>query len=740
MGDRRFVPQYDRLRESPDPRAELARMEDADVVSALAAASRERDPYLANVLATEAHNRMHRAQAIIGSLAEGVIALDATGRINLVNPAGASLLGCDVDALIGREVHDALHADRGHERAECPLHARVLEAGETLTDEAAVFRHGSRAALPCEYSSSPILRDGDVIGAVVAFRDVSARQDAERRRAARLAVTEVIAGSRTSADMGAGLLAALGEHLEWDVMQLWEIDAEVELLRWYDSWVAPGSEHLLPFVAASRRLNFPRGIGLLGRVWESRRPEHIPDVRRESMFVRRALATELGASSAFAFPVPLGGDLVWVIEFLSVRPRALDMDLVELVITIGFQVGQWLEQHRLREGQDRLAAIVETMSDAVVSISADSRITTWNQGAARLYGYSEEEALGREPSLISDPSELHEQRDLVRRVLAGEPVEQREVTHVTKDGERLRVSITAFPLHGADGSITGAAAVTRDVTERSRMEDALRESEERFRLLAENAIDVVYRYRVRPQRGFEFISGGIESMTGYSAAECYRDPDILIRITHPDDRYILLEALSGAVPADRPIVARWLRKDGSMVWTEARNRVIRGAHGGVVAFEGITRDITALKRAEERFRNLLESAPDAMVIVDAGGIIMLVNARAEKMFGYTREELLGEPVEMLVPEAARGLHRGHRDAYMAAPRSRPMGAGLELSARRKGGEEFPVEISLAPMRTDEGTLVTAAIRDVRERRAASAEGAHMRAPSAGDGATPRVDD
>jgi len=161
------------------------------------------------------------------------------------------------------------------------------------------------------------------------------------------------------------------------------------------------------------------------------------------------------------------------------------------------------------------------------------------------------------------------------------------------------------------------------------------------------------------------------------------------------------------------------RKDGSEFPVEISLSPLR--NGALPLVVSIVRDTTAQKAAEAKFRGLLESAPDAIVVVDHAGTIQIVNTRTEELFGYGRDELIGQPVELLVPSELGARHAQQRDAYTRHPRTRPMGAGLPLRARRKDASTFPVEISLSPLVTERETLITSIIRDISERVRAEEE-------------------
>ncbi len=245
-------------------------------------------------------------------------------------------------------------------------------------------------------------------------------------------------------------------------------------------------------------------------------------------------------------------------------------------------------------------------------------------------------------------------------------------------------------------------------------------SRERFLLLVEVFKDYAI-FMLDPDGRFVSWSAGAERLTGYRTEEVLGrhastlSPVAAIQHGEPESDLAVAKA-EGRCEGEG-----WrLHKDGSRFWAHFGVSVLRDEAGDLRGFAVVMRDISERKRAEEKFRLVVESAPNAMVMVDRTGRIVLVNAQTEKLFGYGRGELLGQAVELLVPERFRA-HPEHRAGFFAHPEARAMGVGRDLSGRRKDGSEFPVEIGLNPIATDDGLLVLSAIVDITERRRAEEE-------------------
>jgi two-component system, LuxR family, sensor kinase FixL len=252
-------------------------------------------------------------------------------------------------------------------------------------------------------------------------------------------------------------------------------------------------------------------------------------------------------------------------------------------------------RRRAEEVNAKFAAIVESSSDAIIGQKLDGTIVTWNKGAEHIFGYTAEEACGRSVSMLAPPELGDETTRIIQSIRRGETVHTFETERVRKDGTRIHVSLTVSPIMDSTGRIVGASRISRDITHRKQMEQALRES-------------------------------------------------------------------------------------------------------------------------EAKARGILDTAVDAIITIDAGGIIESFNRAAERLFGYAPREVIGQNVRLLMPEPDRGQHDGYLRNYLATGRAKIIGIGREVVAQRKDGMLFPADLAVSEVRVGNRVLFTGIVRDITERK------------------------
>jgi PAS domain S-box-containing protein len=394
----------------------------------------------------------------------------------------------------------------------------------------------------------------------------------------------------------------------------------------------------------------------------------------------------------------------------------------------GFPVGQ-PDRRTSTEWGGQYQDFLDAAPDAMLVVNRDGKIVLVNAQAGKQFGYLRDQLLGQHVSSIIP-------EDFAERLIAdGSPALAQqmgtgiELLGRRKDGGEFPIEIMVSPLESAEGLLVTAAirdiSVRRDGEKRMRqmdvrrgLADALRESEERYRMLIDGIHDHAI-FMMDPRGQILSWNAGAERIKGYKADEiighnfsCFFPPEDVKR-GRPEQ--VLRSAAASGWHAEHGMR---VRKDGTRFLAETTFTALRDASGALRGFSEFSHDLTESKESGAKYRALLEAAPDAMVVVNPKSQIVLLNLQAENQFGYQRDELVGQPVKNIIPDgfAERLIADGTRTAAEAL--AQQMGTGIELSARRKDGSRFPIEIMLSPLASPEGVLVTAAIRDISVRKAA----------------------
>lgn len=521
MGDTRFLAPYQRVKKAANASDEIRLLPDEDVIAALSAAAAEGDPYVSNILTTEAQNRVTQYSAIVSTMAEGVFAVGPLGRFAAMNPAAERVLGWTVAEARGLDMDELLSATvQGPDGRWRPLAicAQTLESLGGRREEEALFTRRDGSRFPAAYTAAPIVREGDTRGAVVVFRDITDRrrtEDAVRRLAA---IVQASDDSILS-------LALDGTILTWN--------PRAEEIYGYPAEHAIG-RHATLVVPPELRGAYHR---ILQRVGAGETVRH-----HETQRIRR------------------GGKILDIA--LTAAPIRNTFGDVVAISWIGHDITEAKRhEEELRENERRHKLVLDSVTDhAIFTLDAKGHVTSWNPAAERIKGWKESEILGWHFSVLFPPDE----------VAAGDPWTELEEARrngrydgeerrIRKDGTFFDASITLSAMHDAAGEVIGFVKVTRDVTERKEWERRLEAGEARHERLFALYLDAIAWHD--RNGGFATANEAYGRLLGFP-----RDAIVgraLTSIAVPDD-HAAVEAAIAAVTQGNDADARFraMHKDG----------------------------------------------------------------------------------------------------------------------------------------------------------------------------------
>lgn len=523
-------------------------------------------------------------------------------------------------------------------------------------------------------------------------KDDDERRQAELRLEAQYAITRALAESEALDDAAPRVLEAVCRSLGWAVGALWLVDKEAARLKCVEMWHMPGTE-VPEFEEISRQRSFNKGEGLPGRVWERGEPAWITDIVKNGNFPRAALAQQAGLHGAFAFPILLAGEILGVMEFFSYEVREPDKSLIEMLETAGSQIGQYIErkeaEEALRQSEERFRTLAETASDAIITINEESRIIFFNRAVETIFGYSREELMNADLTMLMPDYLRHLHDEGVRRYIeTGQRHinwEGYELPGLHKEGHEipLEVSFSEYRKNGRH-FFTG---IVRDITERRRTAEA---QAERVRLSALGADIGVALTQSDTKR--EMLQHCAEALVKHLDAAFARiwtlnEAENVLELQASAGLYTHLDGAHARVPVGKfkigliaeerkphltnsvvgdPRVGdqEWARRVGMVSFAGyplivdnklvgvmamfARHTLTEIALNGMASVaNGIALGIKRkraereLQESEERYRSLSEAMPQIVWATDSGGSHTYFNHRWYEYTGLSEEESLG---------------------------------------------------------------------------------------------------
>ncbi len=618
-------------------------------------------------------------RSLVETSPDAIVLSDLDNTIVKLNLRAALVLGVETPAdLVGMNVLDFFVPEdrqRAKENAE-----KTLSEGKTLNIEyTGLQKDGTK--IPIELSTSLVTdADGKPKGFISVARDITERKLAEQ------ALAESEQKYHAISDM-----AAFGVIIHKDGKPLFANPMARKLLGYGEDEDVSGVSIIDDVIVSEDR---KKALDIM----EKRKSGAAPPVYDIRVKTKGGKIKTIEISGE---RIRYGGESAYMVSFVDITERKK-------------------AEEALRDSEERYRSVVETAKDAIVSTDSENRIIFWNREAQSMFGYSDEEIVGKPLTLIIPAGFREEHERGVAKIAEGGDL---RYEGAAREGFGLRKDKTEFPIEfsvkawkTAEG--TFFTAIFRDVTERKHSEEALAKSEERYRLISESANDLITLNDESMK--FLYHNVAVERILGFTSDEISKSS--VLKLVHPDDRKAVAEAFVDAWSNKRSasLELRIGKKDGTYIWIESKGRPLFDEGGKVNRALIISRDITdrklaeeALRESEERYRNLFQQANDAILVASLEGRILAANQKLSELCGFSEEELLSRNFgDIVAPEMTGIIPELLRQVKT---RGGFFGEGVGV---RKNGVKFPLEVSgsLIPWGKGQGMLVF--LRDIGERKQA----------------------
>ena len=429
------------------------------------------------------------------------------------------------------------------------------------------------------------------------------------------------------------------------------------------------------------------------KVYLSSPHTHLQDAGYQELILRRKEGDEFPASISFGFyDTEKGIALICLIRDITKHKKT---------------------EETLHESEMKFRSVVQSAVDAIILADSDGNIISWNKGAKEIFGFNEEEVLGK-PLTILMPERYREGHiiglERVRTTGKSSYIGKiSEMAGLKKDGAEFPLELSRSTWKVGDK--TFYSGIIRDITERKNAYEVLRVSESKYRGIFENAAVGIFQTTLDGR--ILAANPVISRMLGYDSPDelmalvsdfrkLFVEPGIRIKFMHKIREENKVTDFEVQVSC----------KDGSSIWVLMNSHALHDSNGKITGLQGILRDVSNRKRTEKNFQGLIESISDAIITIDNDFNILLVNARTEKIFGYSRKELVGKPYNILIPERFREIHNKYCRDYFARPFQKAMAQHSGTFAKHRDGTEFPVEINISPLETESGTVAVLFIHEI----------------------------